>query len=125
MPNHDSYTYVTFLIPTPLELKDWANRVEFTQDRLTELTARVLNSPNFKDYLEEEQGKQQVLALTKIYDPGILTFAHTDFLLATGIYNIFSSLLERSILIEVDNSAWINVNIRRMSMSNVEIELYF
>lgn len=125
MPNNVNDTYVTFLIPTPLELKDWANHVDFNQDRVTELVTRVLNSPNFKDYLEETEGKKQVLALTKIYDSNILTFTHIDFLLATGVYKIFSSLLERSILIEVDNSAWINVSIRRMSMSMIEIELYF
>lgn len=125
MPNHVSDTYITMLLNTPLELKDWSNRVDFNQDRLTELVSRILNSPDFKDYLTNEQGKKQILALIKIYDPNILTFTNIDFLLASGIYNIFTSILEKSLQIEVDNSVWLYVDVKRMSMSNIEIELYF
>lgn len=125
MPNHANDTYITMLLNTPLELKDWSNHVDFNQDRLTELVSRILNSPDFKDYLVEDQGKKRVLELIKIYDSNILTFTDIDYLLSSGIYNIYTSILEKSLLIEVDNSVWLYVDVKRMSMSNIEIELYF
>lgn len=125
MFNKNNSTFVTILISTPLELKDWSNRVEFNQNRIIELIVRILNSPDFKDYLTEEQGKKQILALIKTYDPSILTLTNMDFVLASGIYSVFTSILEKSLQIEVDNSVWLYADIKRMSISTIEIELYF
>lgn len=121
----EMYNTIGLVISTPLELKNWANTVNVEQHRLKELITRVLNSPNFKDYIEEEEGKKQILVLTMIYDPSILTFKYTDILLATGIYKIFSSLLEQSLHMEIDSTDWLEFHIKHMSQSNIEIELYF